>query len=143
MTLTVALVPLRGRGVQGNPLWFVATTLAPEAQSVAAARRFVRAHLSSHDLSLLVDDVTLVASELATNAYAHAGTSFTVSLAAFSDVVVLEVRDGSVSSPIKREADAFDDAGRGVAIVDWVSREWGVTSDVITGKSVWATFDIP
>jgi 3-hydroxyisobutyrate dehydrogenase-like beta-hydroxyacid dehydrogenase len=129
--------------VQGNPLWFVATTLAPQAQSVAAARRFVGAHLTSHDLSVLVDDVTLVASELATNALAHAGTSFTVTLAAFSDVVVLVVKDGSAASPVKADADAFDDAGRGVAIVDCVSREWGVTSDVITGKSVWATFNVP
>ena len=122
-------------------MWFHEITLAPEAQSIAAARRFVRGHLGAHGPALLVDDIVLVASELATNAFAHAGTSFTVSLTAFAGTVVLVVKDGSVSWPVRVDARAQDAAGRGVAIVSAVSREWGVVAHGNAGKSVWAAFD--
>lgn len=124
-----------------GPLWFYATTLAAEPESVATARRFVREHLIHHDLPLLVDDITLVASELATNALAHAGTPFTVTITAFADAVILAVRDGSASIPIRVDARDIDDAGRGIAIVDIVSRDWGVVVNGNVGKSVWAAFD--
>ena len=51
MTVTVA------------PLWSHEITLASQDRSVAAARRFVSDRLDRHDLPMLVDDVTLVASE--------------------------------------------------------------------------------
>ena len=124
------------------PLWFHEITLAPEPRSVTTTRRFVREHLNVHDLPLLVEDITLVASELATNALAHAGTPFTVRLSAFADAVILAVRDGSASSPIRVDAQALDAAGRGIAIVDLVSRDWGVVVHARVGKSVWAAFDI-
>ena len=127
--------------VSVTPVWFHEITLAPEPQSIAAARRFVRRHLGAHGLALLVDDIVLVASELATNALAHAGTSFTVSLTAFAGTVVLAVRDGSAAFPERVDARAQETAGRGVAIVSAVSREWGVVADGTAGKSVWAAFD--
>lgn len=123
-----------------GPLWAHGITLAPELQSVATARRFVRVHLTGHDLSALVDDVTLVASELATNALRHAGTAFTVTITAFADDVVLAVEDGSLSMPVLVEAGVDDVVGRGMAIVDVVSRDWGVVVDAHVGKSVWASF---
>ena len=125
-----------------GPLWAHGITLAPERQSVATARRFVRVHLTGHDLPALVDDVTLVASELATNALRHAGTAFTVTITAFADDVVLAVEDGSLSMPVLVEAGVDDVVGRGMAIVDVVSRDWGVVVDADVGKSVWASFDL-
>ena len=125
-----------------GPLWVHRITLAPERQSVATARRFVREHLTVHDLALLVDDVTLVASELATNALRHAGTAFTVTITAFPDDVVLAVEDGSISMPVLVDAGVDEVVGRGMAIVDVVSSDWGVVVDADVGKSVWATFDV-
>jgi ribosomal 50S subunit-recycling heat shock protein len=74
---------------------------APRPASVATARRFVREKLVAHHLSSLVDDVTLVASELTTNAVKHAGTVFTVTIKALADAVVLTVRDGSAARPVR------------------------------------------
>ena len=127
--------------VRTGSLWLHEVTLAPEPESVATARRFVREQLGVHHLPSLVDDVTLVASELTTNAVRHAGTPFTVTLEAFADAVVLTVSDGSASPPVRVTAGPDDAAGRGVVIVDVVSRDWGVVVDG-HAKSVWAAFDV-
>jgi len=128
--------------VRAGALWAHEITLAPERQSVATARRFVREHLTGHGLPLLVDDVTLVASELATNALRHSGTVFTVAITAFSEDLVLAVEDGSSSMPVLVDAGLDDVAGRGLTIVDVLSREWGVVVGQDVGKSVWAAFDV-
>ena len=130
----------RGALASTNHLWLHEVTLAPAPESVPAARRFVQGHLEAHDLPVLVDDVTLVVSELATNAVAHAGTPFSVSLTAVVGTVFLEVRDGAGARPVLVGSHVLDEAGRGVAIVDVVSREWGVVAHSNTGKSVWAAF---
>ena len=127
---------------RAEPRWAHEITLAPERQSVATARQFVREHLNVHHLVLLVDDVMLVTSELATNALRHAGTAFTVKITGFADDVVVAVEDGSISMPVLVHADLDDAAGRGMAIVDVVSRDWGVVVDAGVGKSVWAACDV-
>jgi anti-sigma regulatory factor (Ser/Thr protein kinase) len=122
-------------------LWSHETSLAAEASSAARARAFVIRHLLDHDLPHLVDDIELVASELATNAMAHAQTPFTVILCGFDETVVLEVSDESRAEPSLVVARALDTSGRGVAIVQALSRDWGVLSRASGGKSVWAEFD--
>lgn len=124
------------------PLWCCHITLAPQAQSVAEARGFVRRHLDVHDLPLLVDDMTLVASELATNAFLHAGTAFTVTMTASAHAVTLAVGDGSSSHPSRVDGTVDGLGGRGIAIVDAVASRWGVEVSTSVGKSVWATFDV-
>ena len=144
LALTFAVAPVHATAamsVNVGPLWSYEITLAPEAQSVGTARRFVREHLRFHDLPSLVDDVTLVTSELATNALSHAGTPFTVTIKAFPDDVVLEVRDGGASRPNRVDAQVDACVGRGMAIVDVVCRDWGVVVDGNVGKSVWASFE--
>lgn len=129
--------------VSSIPLWHHEITLAPQAQSIATVRQFVRGHLVSHGLQPgLADDVELVASELATNALEHARTGFTLSLAATTDTVTVVVQDGSTARPQLIEAQGTDVAGRGMAIVDSLSRQWGVTVQGTPGKAVWAAFDV-
>jgi anti-sigma regulatory factor (Ser/Thr protein kinase) len=123
------------------PLWSREIALAPDPRSAAVARQFVREHLVRHDLDPLVEDVTLVASELASNVVLHAGTPFTVRLSAYPDAVILAVGDGSVKKPVLVHAQPDDVAGRGIAIMDMVSRDWGVVVTAEVGKSVWASFD--
>ncbi len=93
--------------------------------------------------SVLIDDVQLVVSELATNALSHAHTLFRVTLTGLGDSVLLEVFDGSSTGPVIVIARPMDTHGRGVAIVKALSRDWGSTSSPAGGKVVWASFDRP
>ena len=128
--------------VAADPLWSYEITFGPRPRSVAAVRRFVQGHLDFHQLPMLVDDISLVATELATNALNHCGTPFAVTLTAFADHIILAVRDGSASWPIRVHAQPDAAAGRGMAIVDVVSRDWGVVLERGVGKTVWAAFDV-
>ena len=123
-------------------LWSHETMFSDEASSAAQARAFVSQHLLGHGMPGLVDDIELVVSELATNAMVHACTSFTVILCAFEESVRVEVSDGSPLEPSVVAARSLDTNGRGVAIVQALSRDWGVLSRASGGKSVWAQFDI-
>ena len=84
----------------------------------------------------LQDDVRLVVGELATNAVQHAHTSFKVSLHAFEETLLLEVEDGSRTGPVQVVARLLDTNGRGITIVNLLSRDWGVDADADGGKSV-------
>ena len=55
--------------------------------------------------------------------------------------VLLEVLDGAQAGPVQFAPQTLETTGRGVAIVDALSRSWGVTGHMAGGKSVWAEFD--
>ena len=74
-----------------NESWSHETELAAGPDSASRARSFVAHHLLAHQMPGLVDDVQVVASELATNAVVHAQTPITVVLWAAEDDVFLEV----------------------------------------------------
>lgn len=120
--------------------WLHKSTLPGEAVSVLRARRFVSVHLVEHRLFYMLEDVRLVASELAANAVRHAHTPFTVILEHSDQSVLLTVQDGSLVPPVQVDADPMDTGGRGVWIVDLLSQDWGVTEGPGHGKSVWASF---
>ena len=126
-----------------TPTWSHETTLAGDLRSAAEAREFVRGHLDGHQLSGLVDDVRLVASELATNAVVHAQTPFTITLEGDERSTLLTVRDGSTVLPIQLAAQVLDSSGRGLVILEQLAQRWGVTTDTGGTKSVWAWFDAP
>jgi anti-sigma regulatory factor (Ser/Thr protein kinase) len=122
--------------------WSHQTEFPPDPSSPRQARGFVADHLFDHDLAHLVDDVALVLSELATNAVQHARTPYVVALSAFDGSVALEVRDGSPMGLRLVDASATDPRGRGLVIVDALSRDWGVTVSESGEKAVWAVFDV-
>ena len=122
--------------------WAHRLSLTPDPLSTRKARDFVSTHLVDHDLRYLVEDVRTVVSELATNALLHADTPFVIDLHATDATVVLTVADGSVSMPARGDAESSSTSGRGLSIVDELSRDWGVTRGVDGGKSVWAVFDV-
>jgi anti-sigma regulatory factor (Ser/Thr protein kinase) len=128
------------QGACGAGAWEHATELVGKPASVSGARFFVGLHLVEHAVDHLVDDVQLVVSELATNAVLHAETSFIVTLSGCHEGVRLEVRDGSRTEPVLTTARTLDTGGRGVAIVDILSGDWGVDAHSTRGKSVWAEF---
>jgi hypothetical protein len=127
-----------------DPLWAHETVLDAEPGSAAMARAFVAQHLFEHRLLYLVDDVRMVASELATNAVLHARTGFTVTLEGRVRTVLLTVRDGSPTppGPISAAQHVLAPSGRGLVIVGVISKSWGVTGWEGDTKSVWASFDI-
>jgi anti-sigma regulatory factor (Ser/Thr protein kinase) len=126
---------------QGSTVSAYDIELPAHASSAPRARAFVGHHLAERDLSYLADDVQLVASELATNAVVHAQTPFTVTLAAFAHSLRLEVQDGSPGLPVPGAGNPLDTCGRGLAILDRLSIDWGVTVHAGGGKTVWAVFD--
>jgi anti-sigma regulatory factor (Ser/Thr protein kinase) len=123
-------------------LWSEQMALPAEVGSAAKARAFVSHQLVEHRLLYLVDEVRLVASELATNAIVHAMTTFTVILEGRELSVLLTVRDGSPLTPTRpRIAPATGISGRGLAIVNLMSQSWGVADLDDASKSVWAQFE--
>jgi anti-sigma regulatory factor (Ser/Thr protein kinase) len=127
----------------GNaPLWSHQATFEASPISASQARAFVSRHLIDHRFLYLIDPVRLVTSELVTNALVHAQTAFTVTLAERDETVLLTVRDDSLSLPTRRAAQILEPTGRGLAIVDIVSLDWGTIVDGIGSKAVWASFGI-
>jgi anti-sigma regulatory factor (Ser/Thr protein kinase) len=120
--------------------WSHETVLAAEPISASRARAFVCFHLIEHHRQYMIDDVRLVVSELATNAVVHGKTPFILTLQEDNRVVLLTVQDGSASVPDPAAANSLDNGGRGLSIIDLVSRTWGVTTGPAGTKSVWASF---
>jgi anti-sigma regulatory factor (Ser/Thr protein kinase) len=124
------------------PTWSHQAVLSPHRLSAAQARALVSEVLRDHDLMYLIEDVKLVASELATNAVLHAGEPFTLTLRGDDDWVVLRVSDSSLLPPVRVAADGMATNGRGLAIVDSISHDWGVDHGNGAAKSVWASFQV-
>jgi anti-sigma regulatory factor (Ser/Thr protein kinase) len=109
----------------------------PVPEAVGAVRRFVRDALAGWDEPELVDDASLVASELATNAVRHADSAFRFAISRGDAVVRVEVHDVSPALPVRRDRDLENFGGRGVAMVERLSVRWG-TEQRAGGKVVWA-----
>lgn len=138
------------------------TGLPPQPESVSAARRFATETLLAWGGPDVAADVTLVVSELATNAVLHARTPFDVTLRRSGAGVRVEVADGSsfpvsALAPVRPEVPpslmgADDDpaaiedllragatTGRGLQMVAGVARSWGsAPRPGGLGKVVWA-----
>lgn len=116
--------------------------LEHDPQSVAEARRFVRSRLDEWGVEdSSVDDATLLASELVTNAVVHAASGFELRLHLTADVIVVEVadmggRDGMPATIEPESAGPLDESGRGLRMVDAISDEWG-TTPTDRGSEVW------
>jgi anti-sigma regulatory factor (Ser/Thr protein kinase) len=104
--------------------------------SVRLARRFVADQLS--DLAPdLVEVVTLMVSELATNCIRHADADFTVRVQFETDRVRVVVADDGPGSPQLRSPTPSEPYGRGLQIVSEFSDEWGFDVSPESGTSVW------
>ena len=115
--------------------------LAQHPTSVGAARRFVRDVLMSRQVpDGVVDTVELLTSEVVTNAIVHADSGPVLVVRILRGRVRVEVQDTSPSVPVRRFVGPMAPSGRGMAIVDELSRDWGV-EHVPQGKRVW--FELP
>jgi len=113
-----------------------------DALSARAARRFVTEALTGYDEEGdLTDTVTLLVSELVTNAVLHAGSDVEVTVQLTPTAARVEVTDASADAPAPRPAATDEDSGRGLALVGSLARRWGVRPAPGGGKTVWFEVD--
>jgi anti-sigma regulatory factor (Ser/Thr protein kinase) len=110
---------------------------AAAPMELRAARHFVADTLGGWGLEDLVDDATLIVSELTTNVLAHANSPFTVTLLRAGDGVHISVTDESSDAAELTHPDPSEPTGRGLQVVNALASQWGQTA-LPTGKRVWA-----
>jgi DNA-binding NarL/FixJ family response regulator len=115
--------------------------MAGEPASASSARQFVSETLQRWDAASDLDTVSLLVSELVSNAIIHARTDFEVSVLLRSHTIRIEVDDQSAAVPVPRDADVDDTSGRGMALVEALATGWGVDDRRPGGKTVW--FEVP
>jgi len=126
--------------------------LAGMPSAVGRARAYARWVLSTWQLSSMVDTVELLVSELVTNAVKATGvvdepvdegrlagtlSPVYLSLSALADTLLVEVWDVSSTPPLRRVASETDETGRGLLLVQALSKEWGCEVLQTGGKIVW------
>jgi anti-sigma regulatory factor (Ser/Thr protein kinase) len=120
----------------------IAFTLPGTPFSARMARFYVRAALDYHDLDDYAEDIETVASELVSNAIAHAGApSFGLELLRMksSGGVAVVVTDPCPRPPAMHRTAEGAERGRGLVIVEALSASWGWTRHD-SGKAVFAIF---
>jgi anti-sigma regulatory factor (Ser/Thr protein kinase) len=116
--------------------------------SVAVARRRLTDDLTAAGIyDTAVGDAVLVVSELLSNAIRHAsplpGENVQVTWAVGDGAVEVAVSDGgSATRPRPANASLSSLGGRGLDIVDYLSRRWGVRNEE-NGLTVWAVVAAP
>ncbi|MFE3032033.1 ATP-binding protein [Streptomyces canus] len=142
------LVGAQRRPLGLGPVVSAALLISCSAEGFARARAFTRETLSCWSLDHRSDDATLVITELAANAVAHAvlrpapGGSAEVWLGLSFDPthLLVTVSDPGDEPPAYTPCDVtgLREHGRGLYIVDALAQEWGWTSRPPAGKTVWA-----
>src|ERR1700677_326315 len=112
----------------------VSESFPASPSEISAARHFAMA--AAEHLGCCPADLSLVVSELATNACVHARSPFTVSVQRRPAGIFIEVADDD-PAPVTVRPLSRGSSGRGMHIVAAVAKEWGVTSRA-SGKTVWA-----
>ena len=80
--------------------------------------------------------VTLLTSELVTNAVLHANSDIELMVCASNGVVRVEVSDTSPQVPTLPRLNPAAQTGRGLTLVEKGSSTWGVSKQAV-GKTVW------
>lgn len=85
----------------------------------------------------LRDDLTLIVSELVTNAVRYGAPPVRVEVTADDATVTVAVRDSAPGRPEARSPGTDAEGGRGLLLIDLLALEHGVSLDP-PGKAVWA-----
>jgi anti-sigma regulatory factor (Ser/Thr protein kinase) len=109
----------------------------------ARARRLIDDSLFGRVPDSLLEDLRLVASELVTNSYKHAGNPeghpIEVSVDLTQNRVRLEVIDRSIFDPTPETTEELRSERWGLLLVDRIARGWGRISE----GGIWAEFSLP
>jgi anti-sigma regulatory factor (Ser/Thr protein kinase) len=115
---------------------------------VPCARLHAKLVAQEWGLTALADAVELVVSELITNAV-HASRVVgpvpfvQLELLADEERVLIVVWDASPCAPIRADASAGAESGRGLLLVEAASAQWGSSASPAGGKTVWALITTP
>ncbi|HMH91078.1 MAG TPA: ATP-binding protein [Streptosporangiaceae bacterium] len=124
-------------------------TAGRDLASVAVIRCFTRSTLQRWDAARRSDDITLVVSELLTNALRHTlpkpGRPVRVGLLQPlpGAGVLCAVADPGLAVPQLPPPSRDGESGRGLRVVGELSDQWGCTTPDRGGKVVWAMFAAP
>ena len=116
------------------------TRLAALPTTPRIARAFVVDTLARWQRPCPVEVITLLTSEVVTNAVRHTTSDIDLGIRTTRTSVRVEVEDGSRSVPVRCDVEPLADAGRGLVIVGELARQWGV-EPTPRGKKVW--FEVP
>ncbi|MGW7255717.1 ATP-binding protein [Streptomyces sp. NPDC054834] len=124
------------------------------ARSVSITRRHVHESLLSWQVSpSVMDRLILVVSELVTNAVQHSAlpqqaarsgvqSYFELVIYLLMDRIRVEVLDTNRSLPVRLAGHEYAEAGRGMEIIQYCSRDWGAERLCAGGKMVWCDVDM-
>lgn len=107
---------------------------------MGAARRFACDQLAEWDAEHLLDTVSLLVSELVTNALLHARTDCDIVLDLGDRRLRVEVHDGSTVGPSVQRYDDDAATGRGMLLIEALAAAWGARAKG-DGKLVWFEVD--
>jgi hypothetical protein len=140
---TYPLVAEAMRALGDTPARQLATIELPlAADSPASARHFVTDVLRSWHVEKLTDDACLIVSELVENAILHGRSASRLRLELRRGLLTLAVRDASSTQPSRLAPGAATRGGRGVFIVEALSKAWGTAPTWGGGKVVWAVLAV-
>ena len=132
------------------PLRMATCTLSGQARSVRAARDFTVATLRRWCTTHSSQDITVVVSELVTNALRHAlpepglltgpPGQVHLGLLEYGPWLLCAVADPSQAAPVRRRSGSLAETGRGLQMIGALSDLWGYTEPGDAGKIVWAMF---
>ncbi|MFI6458604.1 ATP-binding protein [Streptosporangium amethystogenes] len=129
--------PIRADNKTREACW----DLPADPEAVGKARGLVREALTVWDMSAVAENVTMVVSELVSNAILHGKAPITLALYQYGRVVRGEVTDHSTVWPNPDPAGPEEEHGRGLAIVTAYADRWGVVpaseGKQTDGKTVW------
>lgn len=117
-------------------------TLEPDVGSSAVARRFMEETLGRWSCAGVLDTVNLLVSELVTNAVTHGRSAAEVSVVLTPSALRVEVGDHDRFVPAPRDNDDWATSGRGLALVEAMSKDWGIER-LDGGKVIWFEVDRP
>ena len=115
--------------------------LPPEPASATRARRLARDRLTVLCTPEVLETVSLLVTELVTNAILHARTPLRLVIEAHPDRVRVRVEDSSPQQPEVHHYGTDAVTGRGLALVEQLASSWGVDTTP-TGKVVWCEIAI-
>uniref|UniRef100_UPI004040218B ATP-binding protein n=1 Tax=Streptomyces sp. SS7 TaxID=3108485 RepID=UPI004040218B len=114
------------------------TVPASAALAREDCRTFLGQWADSAACKSVSEDLTLITSELVTNAVEHARGPVGYVIQRYGDTFRVEVRDrGSEEIPSVQSVGDSAEGGRGLLLVEAMSHKWGVRTEVL-GVTVWA-----
>lgn len=140
-----------------QPKVIVSLTLAAVPSAVRCARMFTAITLKEWGLPDLIETAELLVSELATNAVKSTGVLeesprwsalknlalIYVRLVLLEDGVIIEVVDRDRRPPVIRYPSVGAESGRGMLLVETLSKQWDFYFPPTGGKVVWCELEPP